>query len=171
MCIVNTVNGYGNVTVVAKAVTSASGRTKLHLSDCSALNRMHPSELCQASTDVETVCLDDFFEGFSRPINVIKIDVEGAELQALRGMTNLLRRNGKAAILMEFCPRWLREAGSDPTEVLELLRGLGFELSEVDDQTGMLTSTWSEALLDKYLAEQGNGTDLWCIRGTNGPTT
>ena len=92
-------------------------------------------------------------------------------MQALRGMTNLLKRNGKAAILMEFCPRWLREAGSDPAEVLELLRDLGFELSEVDDQRGTVTPTWPEALLDKYLAEQGNGTDLWCIRKPNGPTT
>lgn len=54
-----------------------------------------------------------------KPVTLVKLDVEGHELPALRGMQELLRRDH---------PRLIVEGRSD--EVLAWLRGLGYEYEE-----------------------------------------
>ena len=52
-------------------------------------------------TEVSGVRLDDFFEKENCLPNILKIDVEGAELQVLQGMPRFLREN-KPIIVMEY---------------------------------------------------------------------
>lgn len=66
--------------------------------------------------------LDQVVKG---PISVIKIDVEGHELQVLRGATTLLKDKLVRDIIFE-------EHGCYPTPVTELLEGAGFTLFGLD---------------------------------------
>jgi len=67
-------------------------------------------------------------------VNLVKCDVEGAELQVLQGAKETLRRF-RPVILMELDPRLLSSFGTKPEQILELLAGLGYShgaLSEHD---------------------------------------
>jgi len=59
------------------------------------------------------------------PVSVCKIDTEGAELQILQGMAQLLEREGPA-IVIEIIDDFLAGFGGSGTKVLELLRCHGY---------------------------------------------
>lgn len=69
--------------------------------------------------EVSTTTVDDFVRSSGACPNFIKIDVEGAELAALRGSTETLRR---------FRPRLMVEVTSDRDAVLSLLTELGYRV-------------------------------------------
>jgi FkbM family methyltransferase len=58
-------------------------------------------------------------------ISLIKLDLEGAEHDALRGARNTLAAT-RAAVLVEYLPERMRHLGQDPEELLELMRSSGF---------------------------------------------
>lgn len=60
--------------------------------------------------------------------DVIKIDVQGAELSVLRGMMGVVRNSAGVKVITEFGPAMLEEQFIDPLLVLDALRDLGFKL-------------------------------------------
>ena len=80
--------------------------------------------------------LDNVLSG--QPIDFIKMDVQGWEMEVLRGMEEFLNDPLQAnlAIYFEYWPQGLRNAGSDPLEPLVFLSTRGFELFRpVGEQT------------------------------------
>ena len=75
--------------------------------------------------EVESTCLD-LELGEDYPIDVLKIDAEGAEPLILKGAINLLKNNHNIKIILEFCIN--NFSNSDAEEYLNLLRNLGFKL-------------------------------------------
>ena len=62
---------------------------------------------------------------------LVKIDVEGAECLALKGMTDCLPRL-RPTLMIELHPAQLATFGHSSAEVLRLLRGFGYELARLD---------------------------------------
>jgi len=60
-------------------------------------------------------------------LDLVKLDVEGAELEALRGMAGSLSRLRPRALVVEVKRRVLERAGLDADEVREYLDRLGYE--------------------------------------------
>jgi FkbM family methyltransferase len=54
---------------------------------------------------------------------VIKIDVEGFEVAALKGLGAIL--DGNVAVIVEVSPAWLGQAGSSPEELFDLMQSHG----------------------------------------------
>ena len=75
--------------------------------------------------EIEAIALDDYMPIGSR-VDFIKIDIQGAELSALKGAERILRENHGIKILFEYWPFGLRRAGHEPSELISYLRGLGF---------------------------------------------
>jgi FkbM family methyltransferase len=67
------------------------------------------------TTLVPAVRMDQVLAGTAPTL--IKLDVEGSEAAAIRGMTGLLQHDWPPAILMEYNPRALVAAGEDPPAV------------------------------------------------------
>jgi FkbM family methyltransferase len=61
------------------------------------------------------------------PPDVVKIDVEGAELLVLRSMTELLSSARKPLLFIELYAPWQRALGLEPWEPLWLLQSHGYE--------------------------------------------
>ena len=83
--------------------------------------------------DVPARPLDDALEdaGIDR-IDVLKMDIEGAEAPALRGLDRRLRTGRIRQILLEVHPHHLRDQGSSVEEVVGSLRRHGYALWAID---------------------------------------
>jgi FkbM family methyltransferase len=75
---------------------------------------------------VQTLTLDSFCSEVGLRPNLVKIDVEGAELFVLRGAAKLLREFGPTIILAVH-PYWL-PAGQSSQQILELLASYGYTM-------------------------------------------
>lgn len=100
---------------------------------------------------VQAVTVDSLIPPGQR-INVMKIDIEGSEMRAFRGMTRLLTEQ-RPVILLEYFPHMLRSVGGiDPVEVLSLLRGYGYTLHPVTgthpEETAALTDAAIASLME-----------------------
>jgi FkbM family methyltransferase len=86
-------NGFQNSTVIEAGVWSSSGKQAFQASDESSpdhgVGRFETGEAA-GSTLVECVALDDFVASGPAP-DAIKCDVEGAEVEVLRGAREILR--------------------------------------------------------------------------------
>jgi len=118
-------NGFANIQVFECAVSDREELVGYGMDDSNG--RITHEGVARAELQVRSVTLDRALAGL-RPVQVIKIDVEGAEARVVRGAMELIRRD-HPAIVSEFCPYGLRLASSiEPGEYLDLLRSLGYEL-------------------------------------------
>lgn len=121
----------GNVEVTRTAVGDHAGKITLYCSRTNrADNRVHPSHEGSEkgeAVEVPLTTLDDYCaaRGIER-IDAVKMDVQGAEVAALRGFARTLARTKPAWMLVEFSPEHLRGAGSDPKDFWVILEDLGF---------------------------------------------
>ena len=98
------------------------------------------------SFEVEALRLDHYIEQASVPrVDVIKIDVEGAEPRVFQGMAQTIENNPDLRIICEWSPSQLYQTGSSPTEFLTILRDYGFLIRTVEAPETILEP---ERLLD-----------------------
>lgn len=76
--------------------------------------------------------VNDFFRGKKILPDVIKIDVEGAEMKVLEGMKHLMKY-GNLKIFVEVHPQRLLDHKSSAKEVILLLLDEGFTLFEIEN--------------------------------------
>jgi FkbM family methyltransferase len=86
------------------------------------------SRIFRRSAQIEVGPLDEIIPGL-RP-DLVKIDVQGWELEVLKGMRALLADSPRTDLYFEFWPDGLRRAGSSAHEVVQWLRELGFRFCE-----------------------------------------
>jgi FkbM family methyltransferase len=161
-------NGYLNITATQKAVSKALGSARLMLS--SQDNGTH-SLYGQDGGDagiviVDLVSLDGFLEDEGWPkVDLIKMDIEGAEMDALEGMSRLLQESHGLKLVVEFNPALLRDASVDPLEFLAKPVELGFKVSVIDGQEGTThldqanASSFTSALL-----KSKSSVNLYCLK-------
>jgi FkbM family methyltransferase len=129
-----------NVRPFQAAVGATTGETALYLSeDFNVDHRTYPTEKARRQIGVPQVRLDDVLP--AAPIDFVKMDIQGYELQALGGMAAVLGRSPRLQMIVEFWPWGIRQAGDDPGELLRRLEDGGFSLSLL---TGEPLGRWVE---------------------------
>jgi FkbM family methyltransferase len=121
-----------NVRLCQAAVGESSGRSKLYLSN--KLNVDHRAYLPQgdhrSTVSVDIVALDDYFK-LGQRVDLIKMDIQGYELHALRGSSRVLTDNPNAKLLLEFWPYGLKQAGANWADLIAALKNKNMAVHQI----------------------------------------
>lgn len=138
-------NEFTNVTARRQAVSNVTGPATLHIhAENTGGHSLDEGNVVPGGTvAVETVRLDDVIpEG---TLDVMKIDVQGAEGFVIEGAEKLLARSD-TAIYVEFAPYCLKRCGTDPRGFLGQLRDLGYRPEVVFKRPHVYTDGLDEML-------------------------
>ncbi|HUV88134.1 MAG TPA: FkbM family methyltransferase [Anaerolineae bacterium] len=129
-------NGISNITVNEVAVGAEAGSLDLFVPDGDIGNSgwasIVPSERRPRTITVEMVAIDDYLAAQSVDrVRLVKMDIEGGELNALRGMERLLRQADAPDLLCEVNPFLLEKLGLGAGSLGQLLDKRGYLLYEV----------------------------------------
>lgn len=109
----------------AFAVSDVNGNVQIEF------NESHTGEshvTAEGGTPVECRRLDDYLTDHEiSEVALVKIDVEGFELSALRGLSRALEAQSVKAIYFEYCEPWLRRH-HDPVELIEFLESHSYQV-------------------------------------------
>lgn len=131
-------NGFADSDVVVTHRQAVSDRTGVAHMFYEVGNAGHSTlypkpNVAATNLTVETVRLDDAVP--DHHVDMIKIDVEGAEPAVLAGMPAIIAKNPALVMFIEFAPSHLARAGVDPVEFAVTLRER-FDMVAVDDASG-----------------------------------
>lgn len=126
-----------NVEAFHAAVADKTGEINLYQSHkgtegIRAFNRTYRSKPTERGVNVPSIALDDFFRAKQFPkIDVIKIDIDGGEPIAIKGMMETLRSAQGVRVVAEIYPLGLEAGGSSAKEYLRTWTALGFTAQEI----------------------------------------
>ena len=151
-------NGLRNVHLVHAALTDWVGEGTLHINksfrdglntlgspghfDCGVVGRQV----------VRTTTIDHFMKANEiGQVDVMKVDVEGAELLVLAGGRRLLERNDAPVILYEGYSWCTAGFNYHPVEIMWLLKDFGYELFIIDPDSRRLVSRIRDGQYDRMV--------------------
>jgi FkbM family methyltransferase len=139
-----TTNGRTNIVVSELALGNQEGT--VYLEDPFKKSRLNLNKTTAGEGDIKVTIrrLDDLAgEMKLSSVDLVKIDVEGAEHEVLRGMEQLLKRF-HPVLVIEVHHQFLPQFGSTAEALLAWLAGLGYEINSVEPEAvtdNVVTST------------------------------
>jgi FkbM family methyltransferase len=94
--------------------------------------RLGDDEASPAEIEFPAISLDEYIAQGAPPPTLIKIDVEGFELEVLRGACECLAKH-HPRLWLEIHPKFLEAQNNSPDKVLNLLREIGYSISFFHD--------------------------------------
>lgn len=156
------INRCVNVVTVNKAVSDRTGTAWLFLeAKNKGGHRLYASQETGHSIPVEVIRLDQYFPDGDSRVHLIKMDIQGAEMAALRGMRRIIEANEDLAIVVEFWPVGIERFGDDPADFVHALLGYGFRFHGIKTDGGGLERIDVSSLLARREGE----THLLCEKG------
>ena len=150
------INNINTVVLPYKAAMGAvSGKTKFYVSAIDGDNSnslvAYKTDRDLFATEVDIFTVDDFVEQNKiDAVNFIKIDVEGAELDALRGARNTFLKH-KPACILAIHPEPILSKGDSLEDIYNYIRDLGYTILH---NNGLISSEMfciNRALIDLHL--------------------
>ena len=144
-------NGFSEMTEIHQsAVSNRSGHQSLFLGASSGHHSLFQltaaSSLASQPVNVPIVRLDDVVPN-STLVDLIKIDVEGAELNVLESAKSLIASNPSIALIVEFGFAHLARTGHTTKDWLTAFHDLGLVYRAINADTGQLEE-WTAAQLE-----------------------
>jgi len=119
-----------NVIVLDVAAADRTGVVKLSRSIEENTGDSRTYEVATAGEvlEVPALALDDVLSG---PLHLVKIDLQGTDHVAMRGMSRIIREC-RPTIVTEYWPDAIRAYGDDPVKVLSWFRELGYSWTALE---------------------------------------
>lgn len=150
-------NNIHNVILVNKAVSDKNEEVNFYIYESNtsgnSLFAENLNTVPSRSIKVEAIRLDKYFKKDIK-VDFIKMDIEGAEPRALKGMARILGKSKNLILLTEFCPFVLnaynKEINANARTYLESLQNAGFRFFDVQERVNKLRSRKIEDLIEDY---------------------
>jgi FkbM family methyltransferase len=151
-------SGYRTARAIRAAVWSAPGERTFFISrgTIGSSLAVRPEIGQVRAIQTPTVSLDAVTRDLPPGPLVVKLDLEGAEIDALQGMGELLARSPRAVLLIEVNPGAQAEAGHSDAMLIGALRGLGLGVTFVNEEDRRLED------IGEHAPRKGM---LYCARG------
>jgi len=124
-------NGLANVNLNRCALGESCADAELYIAcpdNVGQSSFRRPHNYSGKAITVSCRTLDDYVDEHRIAVNIIKIDVEGAELSVLQGATRILSGSVKPCLIIEFWEEFQREYGSSCAEMASFLIAHGYKL-------------------------------------------
>ena len=127
---------FANISLIPLAVSSHVGTVDFyHLPASTGCHSTLAPEGAAKKVSVEATTLDLFVaEQVKRPVDLLKMDIEGGEWEAFKGMENIFNQP-HLQLIVEWNPESLKRAGIDPVQLLTHLSDRGFTLTALTPLT------------------------------------
>lgn len=119
----------GNIRFSPSVLGDTPGQTTAWIEDWNYIG-FGPAPDGRASFPVEVTTVDEEVDRFGNPPTILKIDVEGHEMEVLRGARHTLAR-ARPVIFLELHLDLLEKRNHDPAEVLRFLEDAGYTLESL----------------------------------------
>jgi FkbM family methyltransferase len=131
-------NSLSNVTLNNLAISDVDGETEFEVCDepslCSLKSSAGPKEQRKVleSIVVRSIPLDKYWVGYETPIDLVKIDIEGAEMLAFVGSKRLLKSPDpdRPVWIFEYAPENYARFRYQADDLFRLLLGSGYTIWE-----------------------------------------
>ncbi len=123
----------GHVPVVENAVADSPGVARFSVFPGAQGNQLavRGGEQSSGSIEVEVTSLDTYFGELGWPrVDLIKMDIEGAEIAAMRGMADLVRRSPQLHLIFEFHRGQMHKANISGADLTGAVLEMGFNSFE-----------------------------------------
>ena len=135
------VNGYTNITPIRSALSNRPGTASLHITslDTGRHSLYRQNIPLKGQVEVAVTTLDTFLGTQGWPqVDLIKMDVEGAEQDVLDGMSEILEKTPQPKLVLEFNPSLLSKAGVGLSEFLDRFSSWGMDVQWVNEDQGLM---------------------------------
>lgn len=159
---------FKNVRLFQLAVSDRAGETNFYRSEKSGCHSIINLPQNKEIIMVPTANLDNLLMDTknAQKIDLIKMDIEGGEMTALKGMVKILNSNPNIALVIEFNPECLKMANITPTDFIKTLSNFKFKIFSVQPN-GLNAINPQETAPEKYLSTGAAFVNLFCIRNNN----
>ena len=129
------INGFAErTTFVRAALTDKVGETTIYVTGHSPNSSLFGNDAAGAEpVTIPSTTLDAIVPAGGR-VDLIKLDIEGAEPLAWKGMSRVLRENPDLTLLMEWSASHFQRSGHSADAFLRVLKNAGFEAWLLDDE-------------------------------------
>lgn len=159
-------NKYKNVEVHQLAVSDKNGELNLYVDNLGNLDhQIFNSTKYRSVQTVRCIALDEFLENQKR-IDLIKMDIQGAEGKAINGMRTIFISHPELILLTEYWPLGFELSGSNQSDFFDLLEQYGYEIYDIQSKSLFQEKMTLEILRKKYPIEYHIHTNLLCIKNS-----
>lgn len=117
--------GLGNVTLNNAAVAARNGTIHIYLSkELNVDHRAYEPEEYERKIEIPAVSVDEYLQG--KKADFVKMDIQGFEPEALKGMEKTLAANENIKLICEFWPYGLKRSGHSATGMFSWLKQRNF---------------------------------------------
>jgi len=154
-----------NTQVFQYALGDKKTEKKLYLSSSNkGKHSLAPLEGESNSIQVPIITLDEVLQEINiDKVDIIKMDIEGAEALAFAGMSETLKKSPTCIIFCEFYPEALTLMGSNPLNFLSDLSNRGFVIYEIEKEEKKHIPPESFAAFIKKFRGSTTYSNLYCV--------
>jgi len=132
----NNTLGISNIILFNNAVSDKEQVLKVYKSKLLNVDhRTYPVNNYDSVEEIAAISIDDMIKSNKiKDISVIKIDIQGYELTAFKGMLHLLSTKSDLKIIAEYWPHGFKRAGTTAVEFFDFFHELHYHFYMIDEK-------------------------------------
>lgn len=132
----NNTKGISNIILFNNAVSDKEQVLKVYKSKLLNVDhRTYPVNNYDSVEEITAVSIDELIRSNEiKNISVIKIDIQGYELTAFKGMQHLLSTSHNLKIIAEYWPHGFKRAGTTAVEFFDFFHKLQYQFYMIDEK-------------------------------------